>query len=291
MKIFHHNDPDGRCGAAVAIKKLGKAAELIEMDYAKEVPVDRIQEGEHVYVIDFSFKPDVMKKVLAKTENVIWIDHHATAKEYEESYGRKLEGLRNFKECDEAGCELAWRYFFPDDPAPAAVRLVGDYDKWAHNLKDSTPFFEGLKLQPGSSDPRSALWHSLLLAGKTKLEDMTDQSMVKRIRDEGRIGIKYRDAYCQDMRKSYGYPTELGGLKCYAMNVYGFGSKAFGDLMKRYDACIAYTFDGNMFTVSMYSDNKDIDVSKVCKDQGGGGHKNAAGFQCKKLPFSPSDEE
>jgi len=287
VRVFYHNDPDGRCSAAVVVKKLGDKVKLTEMDYAKEVPVDSITLGEKIYIVDFSFQPDVMKKVLKRTTNVVWIDHHNTARAYEKAYGTKLDGLRNFEDQAEAGCELTWRFFYPDSPAPAAVRLVGDYDKWAHRLADSTPFFEGLKLQPGASDPRSQLWKTLLMQEKSpSLADKVD-----RIRDDGRIGIKYRDAYCRDMRKSYGYETELGGLKCYAMCVYGFGSKAFGELMKRYQACIAYTFDGKQFTVSMYSDSKDIDVSKVCKDNGGGGHKNAAGFTCKTLPFKPTEKD
>ena len=39
------------------------------------------------------------------------------------------------------------------------------------------------------------------------------------------------------------------------------------------------------WAVSLYSSNADIDVSKIAKAKGGGGHKGAAGFQCKTLPF------
>jgi nanoRNase/pAp phosphatase (c-di-AMP/oligoRNAs hydrolase) len=50
-----------------------------------------------------------------------------------------------------------------------------------------------------------------------------------------------------------------------------------------YPVCIAYVHDGEKFTVSLYSTT--VDVSKIAKKFGGGGHKGAAGFTCDKLPF------
>jgi nanoRNase/pAp phosphatase (c-di-AMP/oligoRNAs hydrolase) len=46
-----------------------------------------------------------------------------------------------------------------------------------------------------------------------------------------------------------------------------------------------FVYDGRMFTVSVYSTNPNIDCGAICKKYGGGGHKGAAGFQCKELPF------
>jgi nanoRNase/pAp phosphatase (c-di-AMP/oligoRNAs hydrolase) len=48
-----------------------------------------------------------------------------------------------------------------------------------------------------------------------------------------------------------------------------------------------FVFDGEQYTVSLYS--KTVDVSEIAKKYGGGGHKGAAGFQCKKLPFMKMD--
>lgn len=284
MKIFHHNDPDGYCAAAVAVRA-GKDGRMIESDYRMEIPVDDIEDDEEVIIVDFSFEPDVMKKVLAKTDNVIWIDHHATAEAYEDEYGRALDGLRNFEAKSEAGCELAWRYFFPDKPMPKAVRLIGDYDKWAHNYPASKPFLEGIKMQRYVDCPGAMGWKSLLEGGAEADEECD------KIIEDGKTAIRYRDQYCETACEDYGYETDFGGLKCFAANLFGFGSQTFGDRMEQYDACIAYVCDGTQYTVSLYSDNDKIDVSTVCKDNGGGGHKGAAGFVCKTLPFKPKEEE
>jgi len=129
-KIFFHNDLDGRCAGAIAYRALKdrvkeSTIELIELDYKDRIEVEKIGLGEPVVIVDFSFKPEVMKRVLQKTTAITWIDHHKTAFEY--NYYRELKGLR-----DKAfsGCELAWKYFVPDTQIPRAVELIGDRDKW-----------------------------------------------------------------------------------------------------------------------------------------------------------------
>ena len=44
-----------------------------------------------------------------------------------------------------------------------------------------------------------------------------------------------------------------------------------------------FSFDGDKWTVSLYSTS--VDVSEIAKKYGGGGHKGASGFHCKELPF------
>jgi len=52
---------------------------------------------------------------------------------------------------------------------------------------------------------------------------------------------------------------------------------------KNYDIWIACVFDGSVWIVSLYS--LEADVSVIAKKYGGGGHKKAAGFKCRDLPF------
>jgi len=273
MKIYHHNDADGRCSAAIVELFFGSnpsdPREYVEVDYKDEINVEAIGKDELVYIVDFSFKPHVMEEVLKRTSYVVWIDHHKTAFEYQ--YSETLPGIRDSRD---AACELTWKFLFPDEKLPRAVELIGDYDKWALKFKpECFQFYEGLKLEDTS--PESTLWPWLF-----KNPDRVDE-----ISKYGKHCIIYRDNYCGDMRSSNGYSVNFEGHYCYALNVYGFGSKAFGAVMARSDieACIAYIYDGEQYTVSMYSTK--IDVSEICKKHGGGGHKGAAGFTCKELPF------
>jgi len=272
--VIHHNDADGRCAAAIVNQKFqGQPIDFIEMDYAKVLPLGEIGKDEMVFIVDFSLKPEVMVKLLEITPNVIWCDHHATAKAYD--YGREMAGFRDFSDKGLCGAECTWRYLNGINVFPWGLNLLGDYDSWRMKLKPSClEFYEGLKLRP--QHPSSETWIKLL-------SDSTD--WVHEVMAQGRAVIEYRDIYCEEMNKAFGFATEFEGLKIWVTNIYRFGSQAYGDRMQQYDACVACAFDGIKWTVSLYSEKPNVDVSLICKKYGGGGHKGAAGFTCNKLPF------
>lgn len=77
MVIFHHSDLDGHCSAAI-IKYYYQLDDsyrhlFIECDYNKPINYDIVKKNEQVYVVDFSLDFD---KLLEKTKNIVWIDHH-----------------------------------------------------------------------------------------------------------------------------------------------------------------------------------------------------------------------
>ena len=294
MKIFHHNDADGRCAAAIAmrgawlngdVKNVDDIA-FIEMDYAKPVPFELVKDDELVVIVDFSFKPEDMVRLQAITANIVWIDHHATAKDYPYQH---LQGLRDFTDKGLCGCELTWKYYFAHMPIPWAVASIGDYDSWRMQLKPSClEFYEGLKLYDQA--PTGELWNRLL-----DEDYMSANKQVNTIMDEGNAVIKYRDMYCRELVQAFGYECTLAGtpLKGFALNAYRFGSQAYESLKKGvYDVLIAYISDGHKTTVSLYSENPDVHCGELAKAYGGGGHKGAAGFHCpsnQPLPFTRKD--
>jgi len=276
MRIYFHNDLDGRCSAAIVYNLYCDNGIFIEVDYKDIIDVNAIQSDEEIIIVDFSFKPDVMEKVLEKTKRVIWIDHHVTAKEY--PYIGNVGGLRDFENKSRSGCELTWEYFCGEENVPDVVRLIGDYDKWALKYKpDSFNFYEGLKLE--NTNPKALIWKNLF--DKTFGSQWTQD-----IIEHGKTAVIYRNNYCNDMCKEYGYEVEFEGHKGFATNIYRFGSQGFGERFSKYDFCISYIYDGKQFIISIYSEN--IDISAIAKKYGGGGHLNAAGWICEKLPFEPA---
>ena len=275
MKIYHHNDLDGRCGGAIALRWAEgpisyRSIQLIELDYKDSVDVDSIQENERLVIVDFSFKPELMEKVLKKTTHITWIDHHKTAFEYK--YSMELAGLRDERY---SGCELAWMHFRSLFPMPHSVKLIGDRDKWAWKFgQETTTFNQGIKLYDTSPD--SPFWDGLF----TDDADVT----IKYICKEGETCIRFRDSFCADYAKGYGFETEFEGHKAFAMGLYMFGSEAFGQRIREYPLCLSFEFDGKNYVVGLYSET--IDVSEIAKRYGGGGHKGAAGFVSANLPFS-----
>jgi oligoribonuclease NrnB/cAMP/cGMP phosphodiesterase (DHH superfamily) len=207
-----------------------------------------------------------------------------------------LKGVRDFTTPGKSGCELTWEYFFPEREMPRAVKLIGDFDTWRWEFKDETAeFCEGLRAEDLSHT--SALWKRLLwVPTKNPAASVSDNTMeqistgIAGIRENGRIVMKYRDNFCIDYCDTYGFETEFEGHKCFAVNLYKFGSLAFGTLIQVYDICISFAFDGSKYTVGLYTAKEDLDVSAIAKKYGGGGHRQAAGFVTKKLPFEVSPE-
>lgn len=297
MKCYHHNDADGKCAAAIVQRALKAelpclmrsetSCEFIEMDYNKPIDLERIEAGEKIIIVDFSFKPEIMNQVLKITEAVTWIDHHQTAAPYEKEYTHSLKGLRDFTEPGLSGCQLAWKHFFPEEAEPIAVHLIGDYDTWQHKTGFDIEFKEGLTMR--KHDPTQMLW-TILLHGRVTTPGMqvgiNPKSLVDEIIQDGKAAVQYRDMWCENFCHSYGFEAELDGHRCYAANVYTLGSQTFGDRIREYDFCVAFAYDGNQrnYVVSLYSDTG-FDVSVVAKAHGGGGHTGAAGFTCDQLPF------
>ena len=302
MKIFYHNDADGRCAGAIAYRSplCQMQAELIEMEYSKRVPVETIRKDEVIIIVDFSFKPEVMEEVLERTRNIIWIDHHKTNM-YD--YGVPIKGLRDV---DYSGCELAWIYFtqiegrrklvdltaaykYGLETMPRAVVLIGDRDKWAWKYGEETAMFNmGLKLYP--HEPDDVIWDDLLdNRGSQHILGNAQERRLKDILEKGKVCIRFRDMVCEDYCESYGFETEFEGYRCFALGLYMFGSEAFGERIKEYDICLSYEYLGDNWIVGLYSEK--VDVGEIARRYGekygisGGGHRGAAGFVAPELPF------
>lgn len=273
---IHHNDLDGKCAAAIVgyyfrQKRVEDASVVFfSTDYPLPPPASNLYAGKEVVIVDFSFKLDVMNDIILLAKDVTWIDHHPSARFY--PY-QSLPGFRDFRDKSKSGCELTWQYFF-SDAMPYAVQLIGDYDKWALKINDSTNFYEGMKMQ--YNEPGDAIWRTLFadhgISG-------CDQFIT-----EGKIAINYRKFYTKELCNQYGYETSIDGIDAYACNFQNMGSNGFGPLFDKYPICISYIHNGGGFKVSLYS--KDVDVSLIAAAYGGGGHKGAAGFFCETLPFT-----
>jgi oligoribonuclease NrnB/cAMP/cGMP phosphodiesterase (DHH superfamily) len=215
-----------------------------------------------------------MKTLFERTpSDVIWIDHHKSTADYD--YGRTLTGLRNFADNGPAGCELAWSFFFPDQPVPPGVTLIGDLDAWRlERVPDCFRFHEGLRLHDTTA--AAPVWASVLSG---------DAAFLASTLARGELCCAYRDAYCHDLCDQLGFETTFAGHKAFVCNLSRFGSQAFGDRLDRYPICITFAHDGTQFSITLYTRQPHIDVSTICRVYGGGGHREAAGFTCQTLPF------
>lgn len=293
MKCFYHNDADGKCAGfwvslSAGLTNLDHQADCIEMSYERPFPIETILPNEQIYIVDYSVSPDEMRELLKITKDVTWIDHHKTAIEKYADFEHDIRGVRYD---GVAGCMLTYCYLHhmtdrgegeikPFDismteDAPMFTKLIADWDVWKFDYGDLTRNFI-TAFNAYNFDPTSVNWNRFFCQSETSAENV----MVH----EGMSMIKYRDGWAAGYLERFGFETEFEGLKCFAVNLGNCNSEYFKSLPAgKYDAFIPFAFNGEKYTVSMYSTT--VDVSGICKKYGGGGHMKAAGFQCKELPF------
>ena len=277
MKCFYHNDMDGHCAGAIVKKAMynqendGTGFKYIQIDYKDEFPFHVINKNEEIIIVDFSLqKEGDFDKLLEITKRVVWIDHHKTAIEKHKHLSH-LKGIR--REGKPSGCELTWRYFFPELPIPHVVLLLGDYDTWTFDYGEATHKLQtGVKLY--DTKPESDMWNKWLEPSYFPDEELA----------RGETALLYRTNFYKSMVESFSFWTTFEGYKAIACNAGMVSSQLFDSIKEDYDIMMPFIFDGKKWTISLYT-KKDIDVSMLAKKYGGGGHKQAAGFQCESLPF------
>lgn len=281
-KCFYHNDLDGKCAGFWVYRNYDvekhRECEMIPIDYRDSFPLDSIKEGEAIFIVDYSIQPHEMRQLLEITKNVTWIDHHKTAIEKYKDFEHDIPGLRVD---GVAGCVLTYLYFnvlqkgkkkfdlslLPK--VPMFTRLIGDRDIWAWAFGQRTQnFCEGLLV--ADTNPTSDIWDHVWI-------DTKDVEVA------GEIVSAYKKVHNKELIDAFAYPVEFEGYRGIACNVGKCSSQLFDSLDKQYDLMVPFIYDGEQFTVSIYSTT--VDVSEIAKKYGGGGHKGAAGFQCKELPF------
>lgn len=293
MKIFHHNDMDGRSAAYIAYKFIKKyehlypdkeKIEFIELDYKKEIEIDKIKDNETVIIVDYSFTESTLPTLMAmihKSNTLIWIDHHKSSVELINKYDELGYMFRGIISDEMSGVALAYKYFYDlagndikFENMPYWIRLVSDYDTWKYIYGDDTIYFKlGIDMNPCS--PTDKIWEQLS-------DSCLDIMYLNTTITNGRIIKGYIDKDNRSSLKRFGFESEFEGQKCYAINKTS-NSWVFGDKIKEYPFVMTFTFNGSDYTYSIYSEDKDTDCSKLAEKYGGGGHKGAAGFSSKEL--------
>lgn len=283
-KVLHHNDNDGRCAAALVNAYIEGMShdDFIEVDYNADLDkiIDSIQENEQVWIVDFSLRPvEMMTKLLERTKDVIWIDHHKSAIEMYDGY-EKLDQIKGIRSVEKAGCELTAEYIAEDSggkmfaETPEFVKLVGDHDTWQFKYGIRTEHFYFGVIVYGAG--LWELWPTLLNTS------LTTQAVV----DAGHHVHTYQQNHNKKLAKRGVYPIQFEGLNGIAMNTVQLGSKQFEviEAAKDADIMVAYFWNGIQWRAGVYSTKDHVDCSAICRKYGGGGHKGAAGFFTDKLP-------
>lgn len=279
--IYHSRDLDGKCSAAI-IKKKYPLCELYPFDYGESLKLDYISNNHSIaYLCDVIPEEESFLE-LAKKLKLFWIDHHQSAISMSEKNGLSvLEGKRESGRA--SACRLCWEYEF-DYNVPKGVALLSDYDIWNLHSEEVLEFQYGMR-SLGSNSPEDNIWDKIF---------SYDDDFVKDIVNRGKMVLEVEDINNAEKCKLFAFESLIDGYKAITLGMLGCNSRTFKSVWNpdKYDVMMSIgirEFEGNendIFSVSLYTDKRNIDVSKIAKNHGGGGHKQAAGFQCDKIPFS-----
>jgi oligoribonuclease NrnB/cAMP/cGMP phosphodiesterase (DHH superfamily) len=273
--VYHGVDLDGYCSAAIW-KAEHPEGELIGLNYGQEIPWDRL-EGNEVTLVDFCFQPwPEMDRLIECASNVTWIDHHKSAIESWKQAG--CEFIQGSRDVEHAACELTWWFYHRGEPLPHGVFLLGDYDCWRHSHDDTMAYQWGMRLDnwdPGDNPACMDDWKRVFA---------DDEGLMDGTLSSGQTILQYQGQQNAKSAKAIWFPVEFAGFRWMAVNQGGINSQ-FWDAVwdDSFDGKLSFVRSRNHWTVSLYSET--VDCSLIAKDNGGGGHKGAAGFQCASLPF------
>lgn len=311
MKCFHHNDLDGKASAFCVHAWVGiedidihNTDEcMYKITYGMPFPFDIIQPNEQVWIVDYSIPPEEMEKLLSITKNVTWIDHHKTAIDKYKDFPHEIAGIRKI---GEAGCVLTYKYIHwwsargqkpvnldidasENFPIPRMIELIGDMDVWTWKYGDETKFFTTACYLHDTSPSSDFWWKCMDHEIKDVPNTGNKQARIKglefwnQLLKDGELIDTYKKNEDGSLNKSLGFECTFEGHKCWAVNRARCGSNRLGDRIHEYDIIMAFSFNGEYFTVTLYSEK--VDVSVIAKKHGGGGHVGASGFPCNELPF------
>ena len=291
--IFTHNDLDGYAAGYVILQALkDKKVKITHLNYDKEPALEDIKSGDTVFITDYSLTNDQYRQILelvGDEGHLIWCDHHISAIErYEKDEELCLEGIRSTKYC---GALLTWCYF--NDIDAEEINDIYTYQDICDRVPDWLLMVDAWDTWKLDSEYRRAA-ELLNLAVANILSDDIMPDIVTRVRDYIKIGRyyeAYRNQWAKSFRDKYMFKKEMSGaifgvdrqITVASMNIGCANSTFFGEVVDEVDVCMTQCFDGEKWTVSLYSNKKDIDCAKAATSFGGGGHKGAAGYTVETL--------
>ena len=279
LVIYHAHCTDGFGAAYAAWKKFGDSADYVPMNYGEPEhgDVDLLQakigtpDNRQVYVLDFSFPIDITKWLIKNSAFFVWLDHHKTAFEMwagdeRELYLDETEYTNIILDNSKSGAMLAWEYFHPSNELPIIIRHIDDRDRWKFNLRGSKEIHASLQTEkPWTFE----MWDAL-----------TSNDNYGALFSQGGAILKAQTQQVASTA-SYSRKCQIGDATGLSVNTNVHISEVGHALAKKSGSfgLIWYLNADNRANCSLRSEG-DYDVSAIARRFGGGGHKNAAGFNC-----------
>jgi nanoRNase/pAp phosphatase (c-di-AMP/oligoRNAs hydrolase) len=256
LVIYHGNCTDGFSAAYAAWKKFGNQAQYLGMNHGEYHELPDV-DGKIVYILDFSFSPELYEQLLNRAHDVILLDHHKSA--------YKL--LCNCKGCffdlTRSGAMIAWQYFHPQTPVPDFIRYVQDMDLYQFNYTQTEPFYRGIASLPNEFD----MWQ--------KLEN---PDFLQQILDKGQIIQEFYLSQVRELARD-AKPITIDGEHGLMVNAHGMFTTDIAHILASQSGTFGLVWSDKEKQVKCGMRSlPSYDASRIAIEFGGGGHPQSCAF-------------
>lgn len=260
-------DGSGAAWSAWSFFKNKENTKFIGVQYDKPMP--DFEAGDDIYILDFSYAPEVIIGAAKKANSITLIDHHKTAQEDHDQYWSSHSMPANVNilfDQNHSGCVLAWKHFFPDKPVPDLLNIIEDHDLWRFRYPNTKAIMCAL--------------HSKIPFKIQNLNKLFGGDSLMKIERTGNLLLEQRNGSVKRLMIKK-HSMQLGSATGLAVNAPPEFSNELGHELAKESLTfgLTYQYDGESkkwwFAIRSTGD---YDVSEIAKLYGGGGHKNAAGF-------------
>jgi oligoribonuclease NrnB/cAMP/cGMP phosphodiesterase (DHH superfamily) len=267
LVIYHgRRCPDG-FGAALAARLFyGDKAEFLPLDHGDIKSVDDLPAlaGRAVYILDFSFAPDILRAVEERAAKLVMLDHHKSAAEKLTGFACRC-GVVHF-DMSKSGARLAWEFFQPATPVPDLIRFIEDRDIWNWQYPESAAFLSALDMEPQEFDR----WREIAA--------FTPEQQTQFMARGAAMDEKYRKLVV-DMVDS-AVPLTFNGVQGLMVNVPGVFHSLLGHMLSEKCGTFALMWSAGKSGIKAgLRSQRDFDCIALAESMGGGGHAQACGFR------------
>lgn len=322
VHIFHHNDLDGRAAGGLWFEYFDRYRDDIEMYFMHEVDYTmkldtEIHDGDIIVFVDYSFSSmeniEYLKNLISNGFTIYWIGHHKTSQALRDELAANCYDTITYKNfrvfINTNFCATYWSYCFIMEMLlnkinfviPEVIYYVDSYDCWKFNMPNTREFHYGMLGTKYTA--RNFFRNQVFKCDKScnifvygEAERKREAKFISKTISNGTLYKKYDEIMSVKQREACGFVvciTDTIAKKLYigyAMNIRG-NSFVFGDLFDKYDFVMPFIHNSNhIWKYSIYS-SMNVDCEYLARmfgkayKLGGGGHKNAAGFQSNECIF------
>lgn len=271
--IYHANCDDGFGAALAAWIKFGDDAEYIPASYGDPPPP---YDDEDFFILDFSYPRSVMQEMSKTARSITLLDHHKTAAIDLADLQLSCDSIISF-DMEQSGAVLAWKYFHPGVSVPKLFRHIDDNDRWQFKLKETRYVIRNLRSYPQSF----STWHELMSMMEISPEFYEDFVV------EGAAQERFFQSQVDFLlNMSKPHKIWLAGQEGLAINATRMYVSDLGHRLAEQSGTFGMVWSllspdiapERQVSCSLRSVGA-FDVSEIAKHFGGGGHRNAAGFE------------